>query len=157
MSDLPVKVIHVDSGKILTGIEAPKAGQLEAWLEMNPGSVTSLYDVVVNTVVSDMLKGSVNRYVLIPLQLWSCSTFRQWRQWFRRGWRGGGIQPWWSQNSLFETFAGSNLTSLLNRKKRRSNLKPLQQQQRKRRRFLTLTVKMCLKWMSSTSSSMIKS
>lgn len=42
MSDLPVKVIHVDSGKILTGIEAPKAGQLEAWLEMNPGSVTSL-------------------------------------------------------------------------------------------------------------------
>lgn len=48
MSDLPVKVIHVDSGKILTGIEAPKAGQLEAWLEMNPGSVTSLYIVVVN-------------------------------------------------------------------------------------------------------------
>uniref|UniRef100_A0A669BHQ5 SWI/SNF related BAF chromatin remodeling complex subunit ATPase 4a n=1 Tax=Oreochromis niloticus TaxID=8128 RepID=A0A669BHQ5_ORENI len=37
MSDLPVKVIHVDSGKILTGVEAPKAGQLEAWLEMNPG------------------------------------------------------------------------------------------------------------------------
>lgn len=48
MSDLPVKVIHVDSGKILTGIEAPKAGQLEAWLEMNPGSVTSLDVVVVN-------------------------------------------------------------------------------------------------------------
>lgn len=37
MSDLPVKVIHVDSGKILTGGDAPKAGQLEAWLEMNPG------------------------------------------------------------------------------------------------------------------------
>lgn len=37
MSDLPVKVIHVDSGKILTGVEAPKAGQLETWLEMNPG------------------------------------------------------------------------------------------------------------------------
>uniref|UniRef100_A0A8C9ZLM4 SWI/SNF related BAF chromatin remodeling complex subunit ATPase 4a n=1 Tax=Sander lucioperca TaxID=283035 RepID=A0A8C9ZLM4_SANLU len=37
MSDLPVKVIHVDSGKILTGMEAPKAGQLETWLEMNPG------------------------------------------------------------------------------------------------------------------------
>ncbi|KAI1884006.1 hypothetical protein AGOR_G00221940 [Albula goreensis] len=37
MSDLLVKVIHVDSGKILTGIDAPKAGQLEAWLEMNPG------------------------------------------------------------------------------------------------------------------------
>ncbi|KAL4647915.1 transcription activator BRG1-like [Arapaima gigas] len=37
MSDLPVKVIHVDSGKILTGVDAPKAGQLEAWLEMNPG------------------------------------------------------------------------------------------------------------------------
>lgn len=42
MSDLPVKVIHVDSGKILTGVEAPKAGQLEAWLEMNPGSVSYL-------------------------------------------------------------------------------------------------------------------
>lgn len=42
MSDLPVKVIHVDSGKILTGVEAPKAGQLEAWLEMNPGSVSHL-------------------------------------------------------------------------------------------------------------------
>lgn len=68
MSDLPVKVIHVDSGKILTGIEAPKAGQLEAWLEMNPGSVTSLYDAVVNTIVLDMSKVSVNRYVLI-LQL----------------------------------------------------------------------------------------
>uniref|UniRef100_A0A673NBQ0 Transcription activator BRG1 n=1 Tax=Sinocyclocheilus rhinocerous TaxID=307959 RepID=A0A673NBQ0_9TELE len=37
MSDLPVKLIHVDSGKILTGMEAPKAGQLDAWLEMNPG------------------------------------------------------------------------------------------------------------------------
>ncbi|RLV76487.1 hypothetical protein DV515_00016926, partial [Chloebia gouldiae] len=31
------KVIHVESGKILTGTDAPKAGQLEAWLEMNPG------------------------------------------------------------------------------------------------------------------------
>lgn len=41
MSDLPVKVIHVDSGKILTGVDAPKAGQLEAWLEMNPGSVNT--------------------------------------------------------------------------------------------------------------------
>uniref|UniRef100_A0A671YPM3 SWI/SNF related BAF chromatin remodeling complex subunit ATPase 4a n=1 Tax=Sparus aurata TaxID=8175 RepID=A0A671YPM3_SPAAU len=39
MSDLPVKVIHTDSGKILTGMEAPKAGQLETWLEMNPGLV----------------------------------------------------------------------------------------------------------------------
>ncbi|XP_068130422.1 transcription activator BRG1 isoform X1 [Hyperolius riggenbachi] len=37
MSDLPVKVIHVESGKILTGADAPKAGQLDAWLEMNPG------------------------------------------------------------------------------------------------------------------------
>ncbi|KAL0993055.1 hypothetical protein UPYG_G00102670 [Umbra pygmaea] len=37
MSDLPVKVIHVESGKILTGLEAPRAGQLDAWLEMNPG------------------------------------------------------------------------------------------------------------------------
>ncbi|XP_068177822.1 transcription activator BRG1 isoform X9 [Antennarius striatus] len=37
MSDLPVKVIHVDSGNILTGLDAPKAGQLDTWLEMNPG------------------------------------------------------------------------------------------------------------------------
>uniref|UniRef100_A0A4W5NWX4 SWI/SNF related BAF chromatin remodeling complex subunit ATPase 4 n=1 Tax=Hucho hucho TaxID=62062 RepID=A0A4W5NWX4_9TELE len=37
MSDLPVKVIHVDSGNILTGVDAPKAGQLDTWLEMNPG------------------------------------------------------------------------------------------------------------------------
>uniref|UniRef100_A0A671S5C9 SWI/SNF related, matrix associated, actin dependent regulator of chromatin, subfamily a, member 4 n=1 Tax=Sinocyclocheilus anshuiensis TaxID=1608454 RepID=A0A671S5C9_9TELE len=37
MSDLLVKVIHVDSGKILTGMDAPKAGQLDAWLEVNPG------------------------------------------------------------------------------------------------------------------------
>ncbi|KAF7240068.1 Transcription activator BRG1 [Varanus komodoensis] len=37
MSDLPVKVIHVESGKILTGTDAPKAGQLDTWLEMNPG------------------------------------------------------------------------------------------------------------------------
>uniref|UniRef100_A0A9J7XU02 SWI/SNF related BAF chromatin remodeling complex subunit ATPase 4a n=1 Tax=Cyprinus carpio carpio TaxID=630221 RepID=A0A9J7XU02_CYPCA len=37
MSDLPVKVIHIDSGKILTGMDAPKAGQLDAWLEVNPG------------------------------------------------------------------------------------------------------------------------
>lgn len=51
MSDLPVKVIHIDSGKILSGIEAPRAGQLEAWLEMNPGSVPSLCFVEENTVV----------------------------------------------------------------------------------------------------------
>lgn len=93
MSDLPVKVIHVNSGKILTGIEAPKAGQLEAWLEMNPGLVTLHYDVVVDTIVWAMSKVSVNGYVLIPLQLRSCSTFRQWRQWFRRGGGRGGIQP----------------------------------------------------------------
>uniref|UniRef100_A0A4W3GPF3 SWI/SNF related BAF chromatin remodeling complex subunit ATPase 4a n=1 Tax=Callorhinchus milii TaxID=7868 RepID=A0A4W3GPF3_CALMI len=37
MSDLPVKVIHVESGRILAGADAPKAGQLDTWLEMNPG------------------------------------------------------------------------------------------------------------------------
>ena len=37
MSDLPVKVIHVESGNILSGVDAPKASQLENWLEMNPG------------------------------------------------------------------------------------------------------------------------
>ncbi|XP_078252198.1 SWI/SNF-related matrix-associated actin-dependent regulator of chromatin subfamily A member 2-like isoform X2 [Rhinoraja longicauda] len=37
MSDLPVKVVHVETGKVLQGPEAPKAVQLDAWLEMNPG------------------------------------------------------------------------------------------------------------------------
>lgn len=43
MSDLPVKLIHVNSGKILTGMDAPKAGQLDAWLEMNPGWVWLIF------------------------------------------------------------------------------------------------------------------
>lgn len=37
MSDLPVKVTHTETGKVLFGPEAPKASQLDAWLEMNPG------------------------------------------------------------------------------------------------------------------------
>ncbi|XP_038660605.1 probable global transcription activator SNF2L2 isoform X4 [Scyliorhinus canicula] len=37
MSDLPVKVIHVETGKVLQGADAPKAIQLDTWLEMNPG------------------------------------------------------------------------------------------------------------------------
>uniref|UniRef100_A0A4W3HVD4 SWI/SNF related, matrix associated, actin dependent regulator of chromatin, subfamily a, member 2 n=1 Tax=Callorhinchus milii TaxID=7868 RepID=A0A4W3HVD4_CALMI len=37
MSDLPVKVIHAETGKVLQGPEAPKAAQLDTWLEMNPG------------------------------------------------------------------------------------------------------------------------
>lgn len=37
MSDLPVKVVHVETGKVLQGPEAPKAILLDAWLEMNPG------------------------------------------------------------------------------------------------------------------------
>uniref|UniRef100_UPI0035901964 transcription activator BRG1 isoform X2 n=1 Tax=Myxine glutinosa TaxID=7769 RepID=UPI0035901964 len=37
MSDLPVKVIHSETGQTLTGTEAPKASQLDAWLEMNQG------------------------------------------------------------------------------------------------------------------------
>ncbi|NXR76708.1 SMCA2 protein, partial [Pycnonotus jocosus] len=37
MSDLPVKVTHTETGKVLLGPEAPKASQLDAWLEMNPG------------------------------------------------------------------------------------------------------------------------
>uniref|UniRef100_A0A674D7P4 SWI/SNF related BAF chromatin remodeling complex subunit ATPase 4 n=1 Tax=Salmo trutta TaxID=8032 RepID=A0A674D7P4_SALTR len=47
MSDLPVKVIHVDSGNILTGADAPKAGQLDTWLEMNPGYEPAVPPVVV--------------------------------------------------------------------------------------------------------------
>ncbi|NWY08045.1 SMCA2 protein, partial [Nothoprocta ornata] len=37
MSDLPIKVTHTETGKVLLGPEAPKASQLDAWLEMNPG------------------------------------------------------------------------------------------------------------------------
>uniref|UniRef100_H2USK7 SWI/SNF related BAF chromatin remodeling complex subunit ATPase 2 n=1 Tax=Takifugu rubripes TaxID=31033 RepID=H2USK7_TAKRU len=37
MSDLPVKVIQTETGKVLQGTDAPKSSQLEAWLEMNPG------------------------------------------------------------------------------------------------------------------------
>nr|XP_023998092.1 probable global transcription activator SNF2L2 [Salvelinus alpinus] len=37
MSELPVKVIQTETGKVLQGLDAPKASQLEAWLEMNPG------------------------------------------------------------------------------------------------------------------------
>lgn len=44
MSDLPVKVTHTETGKVLFGPEAPKASQLDAWLEMNPG-----YDVETDT------------------------------------------------------------------------------------------------------------
>ncbi|XP_010777579.1 probable global transcription activator SNF2L2 [Notothenia coriiceps] len=36
-SELPVKVIQTETGKVLQGTDAPKSGQLEAWLEMNPG------------------------------------------------------------------------------------------------------------------------
>ncbi|TSN86087.1 putative global transcription activator SNF2L2 [Bagarius yarrelli] len=38
MSELPVKVIQTETGKVLQGTDAPKSSQLEAWLEMNPGS-----------------------------------------------------------------------------------------------------------------------
>ncbi|VDO93159.1 unnamed protein product, partial [Soboliphyme baturini] len=36
-SDLPVKVREVATGLIITGDQAPKASQLEAWLETHPG------------------------------------------------------------------------------------------------------------------------
>uniref|UniRef100_A0A8C2AVS1 SWI/SNF related, matrix associated, actin dependent regulator of chromatin, subfamily a, member 2 n=1 Tax=Cyprinus carpio TaxID=7962 RepID=A0A8C2AVS1_CYPCA len=38
MSELPVKVIQTETGKVLQGTDAPKSSQLEAWLEMNPGA-----------------------------------------------------------------------------------------------------------------------
>lgn len=37
MSDAPVCVIESSTGKILQGDEAPRASQLEAWLETHPG------------------------------------------------------------------------------------------------------------------------
>ncbi|XP_046871653.1 probable global transcription activator SNF2L2 isoform X2 [Hypomesus transpacificus] len=37
MSELPVKVIQTETGRVLQGADAPKSSQLEAWLEMNPG------------------------------------------------------------------------------------------------------------------------
>lgn len=44
MSELPVKVIQTETGKVLQGTDAPKSSQLEAWLEMNPGWVRLLID-----------------------------------------------------------------------------------------------------------------
>uniref|UniRef100_A0A4W5MHZ6 BRK domain-containing protein n=1 Tax=Hucho hucho TaxID=62062 RepID=A0A4W5MHZ6_9TELE len=37
MSELPVKVMQTETGKVLQGLDAPRSSQLEAWLEMNPG------------------------------------------------------------------------------------------------------------------------
>lgn len=37
LSDMPVKVISTETGQILSGDDAPRASQLDAWLEMNPG------------------------------------------------------------------------------------------------------------------------
>lgn len=54
MSDLPVKVIQTETGKVLQGTDAPKSSQLEAWLEMNPGwesstgyTLSNLYNHIV--------------------------------------------------------------------------------------------------------------
>lgn len=71
MSDLPVKVIHVESGKILTGTDAPKAGQLEAWLEMNPG------------YVRNSGKGGLG----MAAGSWKCWSWACWSQ--EREWRTG--------------------------------------------------------------------
>ncbi|PIK43492.1 putative transcription activator BRG1 [Apostichopus japonicus] len=37
LSDMPVKVISTQTGQLLSGEDAPRASQLEAWLEMHPG------------------------------------------------------------------------------------------------------------------------
>lgn len=121
MSDLPVKVIHVDSGKILTGVDAPKAGQLEAWLEMNPGSVSNqlnnciskenkwliTWEIILSLwyFVANVLKLCFDPKRIGLLQIWSSTAFRQWRQWFRRGGRGrGGTEPFSTskQKSLYD-------------------------------------------------------
>lgn len=52
MSDLPVKVTHTETGKVLFGPEAPKASQLDAWLEMNPGYGTEA-EIPVSSVILD--------------------------------------------------------------------------------------------------------
>ncbi|XP_041475495.1 transcription activator BRG1-like isoform X1 [Lytechinus variegatus] len=36
-SDMPVTVMNQETGQVLSGEAAPRASQLEAWLEMNPG------------------------------------------------------------------------------------------------------------------------
>uniref|UniRef100_A0A8C4PXU8 Uncharacterized protein n=1 Tax=Eptatretus burgeri TaxID=7764 RepID=A0A8C4PXU8_EPTBU len=56
MSDMPVRVVHVESGRLLLGDEAPRANQLDAWLEMNPG-----YEVAVRTDSEE--SGSEGDYV----------------------------------------------------------------------------------------------
>lgn len=63
MSDLPVKVTHTETGKVLFGPEAPKASQLDAWLEMNPG-----YDVetVTGILGASLMKGGCGVPYKIP-------------------------------------------------------------------------------------------
>lgn len=50
MSDLPVKVIQTETGKVLQGTDAPKSSQLEAWLEMNPGWESANWVHVANPI-----------------------------------------------------------------------------------------------------------
>ncbi len=83
MSDLLVKVIHVDSGKILTGMDAPKAGQLDTWLEMNPGWVRRTLGIL---FVQNM----------IFLSTWVSTT--------EKGWRS---TPW-TRNMLYLIFTYSH-------------------------------------------------
>lgn len=165
MSDLPVKVIHVDSGKILTGVEAPKAGQLEAWLEMNPGSVSYLSN-------NNLSKGEK---LLSWKMSWSCCwcfgvkdilVLCRYEVAPRSDSEDSGSEEEEEEEEVQNTVISTlkQKWSLVNscktdpplffvRRKKRSSLSPLQLRQRRRRRSLTLTVKKYLKWMSSTSSS----
>ena len=40
LSDVRLNVIETATGRILSGEDAPLSSQLDAWLEMNPGSVS---------------------------------------------------------------------------------------------------------------------
>jgi hypothetical protein len=65
MSDLPVKVTHTETGKVLFGPEAPKASQLDAWLEMNPGYGV---ETVAGTLGAPLTRGGCGIPFKIPKQ-----------------------------------------------------------------------------------------
>ncbi|CAH1772648.1 unnamed protein product [Owenia fusiformis] len=44
MSDMRVNVIEVNTGKVLSGPDAPMASQLDTWMEMNPGYMVAPRD-----------------------------------------------------------------------------------------------------------------
>lgn len=69
MSDLPVKVIQTETGKVLQGMDAPKSSQLEAWLEMNPGWENTSLGLCCQTCITPFLLSSILYHLCGGIQL----------------------------------------------------------------------------------------